>query len=173
VTHCLLPQRPSFTTPYEPGTIAILRSGVGFASGADWDIYLFSDLTISLSLLICGCQRCAMEDTLAHRCLSTAQAALLTFTASPQQHTHTGRWTSRTVFRILRLAHPGPRRTHTEERPLPRPAATASPSIRQLVEHAIILTAISASDIAQVVCACVPPPTNVSVYVVFSVPSRP
>jgi hypothetical protein len=33
---------------------------------------------------------------------------------------------------ILRLAHPGPRCAHTEERPLPRPAATASPSIRQL-----------------------------------------
>jgi hypothetical protein len=33
---------------------------------------------------------------------------------------------------VPRLTHPGPRCAHTEERPLPHPAATASPSIRQL-----------------------------------------
>jgi hypothetical protein len=36
---------------------------------------------------------------------------------------------------IPRLAHPGPRRTHTEERPLSRPAATASPSLCQLAKR--------------------------------------
>jgi hypothetical protein len=36
---------------------------------------------------------------------------------------------------ISRLAHRGPRCAHTEERPLPRPAATASPSIRQIAKR--------------------------------------
>jgi hypothetical protein len=69
---------------------------------------------------------------------ATSQAALMSLPSTlPHSLTHTAHTcrpldeTNETVC-ILRVAYPGPRCVHTEERPLPRPAATASPSIRKL-----------------------------------------